>query len=257
MFNLSHPAHNICKEIFVEILICFKCYQIEDHPTSSCPKSRDYKIRSLYASLEHTHRECTSSTRKCINCEEDNDHSTLAMSCPVWKKVSKKKRQEIIQNKNSHQYSSYQASHFHSHPALSISQVLAHSNSAGHSSSITSVKTNGGPDNITIPIQSIRTFPKSSVSTAVISVLIATVKNCEEPGTFEAVLNSLLTANGLPTFKMGHVTPPTSFPPTPTDISSLNTQSTFTPSLPGKPSIASSEDIHSASKATAFKKKKK
>ena len=37
LFNLSHPAHNIRMKIFVEILICFKCYQIEDHPTSSCP----------------------------------------------------------------------------------------------------------------------------------------------------------------------------------------------------------------------------
>ena len=78
---------------------------------------------------------------------------------------------------------------------------------------MTSVKTYGGPD-ITIPIQSIPTFEKSSVSNAVISVLIATAKNCEEPGTIETVLNSLLTANGLPIFKMGDVTPPTSFPPT-------------------------------------------
>ena len=38
-FNLSHPAYNICMEIFVDILTCFKCYQLEDHPTSSCPKS--------------------------------------------------------------------------------------------------------------------------------------------------------------------------------------------------------------------------
>ena len=60
LFNLSHPACNIWKKIFVEILICFKCYQREDHPTSSCPKSKDYKICSLSASLEHTHRECTS-----------------------------------------------------------------------------------------------------------------------------------------------------------------------------------------------------
>ena len=52
----------------------------------------------------------------------------------------------------------------------------------------------GGPD-ITIPIQSIPTFEKSSIS------IIAAVKNCEEPGTFETVLNSLLTANGPPTFK--------------------------------------------------------
>ena len=125
LFNLSHPACNICKEIFIEILICFKCYQLEDHPTSSCPKSKDYKICSLCASLEHTHRECTSSNRKCINCEEGNDHSTLAMSCHFRKQVSKKKHQEIIQSTNSHQYSScYQATHSHSHPAHSYPQVL-------------------------------------------------------------------------------------------------------------------------------------
>ena len=102
LFNLSHPARNICKEIFVKILICFKCYQLDDHSTSSCPKSKDYKICSLRASLEHTHPECTSINWKCINCEEGTDHSTLAMSCPFRKQVSKKKRQEIIQSTNSH-----------------------------------------------------------------------------------------------------------------------------------------------------------
>ena len=102
------------------------------------------------------------------------------MSCPFRKKVSKKKRQEIIQSTNSHKYSIiYQASYSHSHPAHSYSQVLAHSNSPGHSSSMTAVKTNGGPDNITMPIESIPPFEKSSVSNAVSSVLIATVKNCE------------------------------------------------------------------------------
>ena len=35
LFNLPHPAHNICREIFVDILTCFKCYQLEDHQTSS------------------------------------------------------------------------------------------------------------------------------------------------------------------------------------------------------------------------------
>ena len=95
-------------------------------------------------------------------------------------------------------------------PAHSYSQVLAHNNSAGHFSSLTSVKTNGGAD-ISVPIQSIPTYEKSNVSNTVTSILIATVKNSEEPGTFETVLNSLLTANGHPTFKMGNVTPPTSF----------------------------------------------
>ena len=119
---------------------------------------------------------------------------------------------------------------------------------------MTSVKTNGGQDNITIPIQSIPTFEKSSISNAVISIHVSTVKNSEEPGTSETVRNSLLTANSLPTLNMGNVTRPTSFPPTSTDNSSLNTQSTFAPTSPDKPSTASSED-HSASKATVFKKK--
>ena len=40
LFNLSHPAHNICREIFLDILTCLKCYQLEDHQTSSCIKSK-------------------------------------------------------------------------------------------------------------------------------------------------------------------------------------------------------------------------
>ena len=138
LFNLSHPTHNISNETLVDILICLICYQLEDHQTSSCPKSKDYKISSLCASLEHTHRECSSSIRKCINCEVDNDYSTLAMSCHFRKKVSKKKRQEIIQSTNNRHYgSSCQDSHSDSHPAQSYSKVLAHSNSPGHSSPMT------------------------------------------------------------------------------------------------------------------------
>ena len=132
---------------------------------------------------------------------------------------------------------------------------------ATHSTSVTSVNsplgyTNPIPNSITFPIHPISAFEKSSISNAVISVLIATVKNNEVPGTFEAVLNSLLVANGLRQFKMGNVTPPSSFPSTSTDSAYLNTQSTSTPSpsLPDKPSTASTDD-HSALPATIYKKK--
>ena len=43
LFYLSHPARNICKEICVKIIICFKCYQLEDYPTSSCQSQRIIK----------------------------------------------------------------------------------------------------------------------------------------------------------------------------------------------------------------------
>ena len=60
--------------------------------------------------------------------------------------------------------------------------------------------------NITISIQSTPTFEERMVSNAVFSVRIATVKNSEEPATFEMVLNSLLTVNGLSNFQNGNVT---------------------------------------------------
>ena len=168
LFNLSHPAHNISRKFFVDILTCFKCYQLEDHPTSSCPKSKEYKICSLCDSQEHTHREFISSIRKCINCkEEGNDHSTLAMSCSFRKNVSKKKREEIMHNTNNrHLNNSHQS--IQSYPAHSYSHVLAHSNSPGHSTSVTSVNsppgyTNPIPSSITFTIHPISAFEKAAI----------------------------------------------------------------------------------------------
>ena len=184
------------------------------------------------------------------------------MSCPFRKNVSKKKRQEIMLNTNNrHLNNSLQSiPSYPGHPY--IPHVLAHSNSPGHSASVISVNsppgyTNPVPNSITFSIHHISAFEKSSISNAVvISVLIATVKNNEVPGTFEEDLNSLLVANGRPQFKMGNVISPLSFPSTSTDAASLNTHSTSTPSpsLRDKPSTASTDD-HSAPPATIYKKK--
>ena len=164
----------------------------------------------------------------------------------------------MLNTNNRHLNNSHQS--IQSYPAHSYSHALAHSNSPGHFTSVISVNsppgyTNPIPNSITFPIHPISAFEKSRISNAVISVLIATVKNNEVPGTFEAVLNSLLVANGLPQFKMGNVTPPSSIPSTSTDSASLNTQSTSTPSpsLPDKPSTALTDD-HSAPPATIYKK---
>ena len=138
----------------------------------------EYKICSLCACQEHTHRECISSIRKCINCKEKgNDHSTLAMSCPFPKNVSKKKRQEIMLNTNNRHLNNRHQS-IQSYPAHSYSHALAHSNSPGHSTSVTSVNsppgyTNPIPNSITFRIHPISAFEKNSISYAVISVLIA------------------------------------------------------------------------------------
>ena len=139
-----------------------------------------------------------------------------------------------MRNTNNHHHNSSHL-YIHSYPAHSYLHVLAHINSPGHSTPVTSVNSPLGynnpiPNSITFPIDPISTFKKGSVSNAVISILIGTVKNNEVPGIVEAVLNPLLVANGLPQFKMDNVSPPSSFPPNSTDSASLNTQSTSTPS---------------------------
>ena len=168
------------------------------------------------------------------------------------------RRNEIMHNTNNRQFNNSHLSNqsillIHIHMYLLIAIVLATIHQVPQSihPQVTLILTF-----LTFPIHPISAIEKSSISNALISVLIATVKNNEVPGTFEAVLNSLLVANGLPQFKMGNVTPPSSVPSTSTDSVSLNTQSTSTPSpsLLDKPSTASTDD-HSAPPATIYKKK--
>ena len=59
----------------------------------SGPKSKEYKICSLCASQEHTHRGCISSIRKCINCEEEGNehyHPCYELRFPIedWGRIS-------------------------------------------------------------------------------------------------------------------------------------------------------------------------
>ncbi|KAF2352204.1 hypothetical protein FHG87_017041 [Trinorchestia longiramus] len=72
---------------FIEILICFNCYKMEQHAT------KDYPTPNLTICSEctgnHAHKNCTSPIKKRLKCQED--HRTMAMSCPT--------RETIIKNK--------------------------------------------------------------------------------------------------------------------------------------------------------------
>ena len=46
MFNLKVPNYEIKQDKYISILTCFRCYKMEDHPSSQCNKNRDYKICS-------------------------------------------------------------------------------------------------------------------------------------------------------------------------------------------------------------------
>ncbi len=63
-FHLRIPAYNIKQDEFIPIMTCMRCYNIEDHPTSQCPKPKEYKICFECADERHTWRDCKSTNKK-------------------------------------------------------------------------------------------------------------------------------------------------------------------------------------------------
>ena len=94
-YNTRIPPHHCSRETFTHLLICFKCYKFEDHPTKDC--TLDHDVCSECAADDHNHRDCPVKDQKdklrCLNCEPGrNKHRTLAIKCPY--------RQDVIREKN-------------------------------------------------------------------------------------------------------------------------------------------------------------
>ena len=108
LFNLVVPSANIFQDEFVNLLICYKCYALEEHTTASCTKPINYKVCSLCSQTGHTFKECQAYEKTCINCK--GPHSTLAMSCPHRKRIQKEKKTKSVKKPS---YSSVAASNVH------------------------------------------------------------------------------------------------------------------------------------------------
>lgn len=81
LFNTRVTPAQCEREHYFHILTCFKCYKYGDHPTFQCKEK--LTLCSECGSDTHTHRSCSSSTKKCLNCS--GPHRTLAASCPERK----------------------------------------------------------------------------------------------------------------------------------------------------------------------------
>ena len=170
-FNLSIPPSDIVQDRFIKITTCYKCYALNDHLAQDCPKGQHYKICSLCSSTEHTFKECNSATKLCLLC--GGDHCALALSCPKRKELTVRGRK-----------SDMRPSSFASVIKTNFSRPLPG------------------------PLECFREATGSIVKSSM-CLLVAGMKNVESPGSFEAVFNSLLLANGLPDFKFGEIQPPT------------------------------------------------
>lgn len=83
------------QEEFTHILICYKCYRYEDHPTKDCKQT--YDCCSECAQQGHTFKDCTATDKRCLNCPTGNNlHRTLAAKCPYRKKTIEDKKIKTV-----------------------------------------------------------------------------------------------------------------------------------------------------------------
>ncbi|KAF2359676.1 hypothetical protein FHG87_009568 [Trinorchestia longiramus] len=93
----------IQQEKFIDILICFNCYKMEQHATKDCPTPNLTVCSECTGN--HTYKNCTSSIKKYLNCQ--GDHRTMAMSCPTRKTIIKNKTKLLEEKAKEKQEQTY------------------------------------------------------------------------------------------------------------------------------------------------------
>lgn len=163
MYLMSIPPHQIEQDKFIEIKTCYRCYKVEDHFTSDCPKPKEYKICSECGEEGHYWRECNNTIKKCINCQEE--HRTLAMRCPRRREAYNFKKTESKTTTYSN--------------VVSRTTLQQHQQGTFYNREMSAVT----PD-----IQ----------KTIFACLMHAHIINAEKPGSYQDTINKVFPANGLP-----------------------------------------------------------
>lgn len=170
IFNTSILPDQIAREEFISLLTCFNCYAYEDHTTFNCP-DKNTKHCSECGGTGHKFFECMAIEKNCLNClrnkERKTDHRTMAMSCPLKKRLIKEKREAKKEAEEEKQNKSY------SMIAKKAAQEISGEKIEINLSEITHYK-------------------------ILASILHAHVLNLQKPGCYKKELNEMLKQNGLP-----------------------------------------------------------
>jgi len=194
-FYLLIPPEDIENEIYIDIKMCLKCYKINEHSTTECDRPGDYIVCSLCSSHEHKHRQCSSSQRKCINC--GGSHSTMSSTCEMRKEAIRHERKKAKSSKTLPTNVLQSSTVFQSQPSDFPALVEKHRI--------------GSADD------SLKCY---------MALVISSWKNKENPGSFNIVLNNLLSKNNLPALDASDIK--TITPDTPVQFSSNDVVATLT-----------------------------
>lgn len=182
MFHLSIPPSLIYREVYVNILICYKCYQWNDHITECCKKDSSYMICSLCSSEDHTFKDCGADSRRCVNCA--GSHSTLSVSCPTRKVIAK---------------------------SLSADKVNSDFKSVASVKPPFPVDTSGTtPVAFSNPVQKSDLIERNigdRIIKSTMCVILAAIGERDDEEGYQATLSKLLSANDLPSFNTSGVSP--------------------------------------------------
>ncbi len=168
LFCIHVPGHQLRQETYTPLLTCNRCNAVEEHHTRSCPHPADYVRCSECGSRDHTFRNCSATTKSCLNC--GGDHSARAMRCPTRKEALKKKEEAMRQARTK--------------PGVSFAQATS-----------ASLPATPQPPNLG-PID-----PTKSL-TGLMCLLHAHLSNVASPGCFQKTLSASLAENGLPNVKL-------------------------------------------------------
>ena len=105
LFHTRIPPTNIEQEKFTPILICFKCYKFEKHTTNNCTST--ITVCSECGETGHRHFDCKSTDKSCLNCPTNNNHRTLAPSCPYRKQIIRQKEQQLQDKQTTNETQTY------------------------------------------------------------------------------------------------------------------------------------------------------
>ena len=165
-FNTKIASHQLEKEEFTDILICFNCYQLEEHTSTNCPNKET--IVCSECTGNHNFKDCRAEFKKCLNC--GGPHRTMAMACPKKKEIIRKKRNMAKQKEQDQKEQTY---------ARVAEKTIEKINKQ------------------TKRTEETQTALESIGLTAVIMIMDAHIHNIIEPGSYSSRLNQTLAKNNI------------------------------------------------------------
>ena len=176
LLNLSISPMYLSLEESRDVLYCFKCYEINSHKSTSCPRLSDFKICSLCASENHIFENCESDFRKCLNCS--GKHPSMSKACPKYKEAVASAPKKTVQSVN-----------FGSNDKNLITPIPGNSHTKSYGEMV-----KWG-------------LSREDMFRGFMSLSLATNMETVNPGSFDENLTKLLGANGLPSFATAGLVP--------------------------------------------------